>query len=797
MREINVNSSFAGTGNAWKRRKRQRIIRRCLAGAAAFVVMFGVVFAGVKWVGSMAPSSDVIEPNVDVTEPDSEDNQTLVQSEGSGEGGIQLLSAAADAFLDIRGAPMIITLPEGFGMGARRVVLTKQIDPNRARKNDEVRVIEDMLFDATQRVQLTLPSSSSDLAAFQARRETAIIQTAPVAKPLSKDVVIAGAQVTLDDSEGSWGEVLGGHDHSHDDATVSYIDTVIENTITEVVAIRSTRRVRLFRDALVRLEAESQLKDVLRDQGISEAETERVLTATLRHAERKNQDPKTFTSLPKGGLVALRIDSARPDANVLQLSLYTADRYLISLSQPGPGRFEESADPWFSDKLLEKASRALRARGSQGEVNLKDAVYSTALRNGLPSELVGELMVMLSRVQDLNRIATKKDRLRIILGESGRNTAPAGQILYASIKGPDIDFKCYVLRPQAKEAPYGCYDSKAPSGGRATPGGTLGGGFLIPVAGYPKTSGFGPRFHPILKKMVNHNGVDWAAPIGTPVQAVAAGKIVRANFSPSYGNIIYIDHPGGRQSRYAHLNKFSPGIAPGSRVEAGQLIGFVGTTGRSTGPHLHFELHVNGRPVDPLALGAAPASGAVEALVSQIIRVESAGDARAKNTRSSATGLGQFINSTWLRMMRTYRPDLAKHMSKAEMLELRFDPELSRTMVTNLARENEAFLRARGHAITPGRLYLAHFLGPSGANLALKSDQQATVLAVMGAGVVSANPFLKGRTVGWMTNWADRKMSRMGKGRSATTRVTPAAPRVEPAEVKRYKEGIKALLVGL
>ena len=806
MRKIDVNPSFAGSGNAWKRRKRQRIIRRSIAGAVAFALVFGVVFTGVKWVGSMPPSSDVVEAHADATEFDaegttefdSEDNQTLVQSEGSGEGGIQLRSAAADAFLDIRGAPMIIILGEGSGISSRRIILTKQIDPNRARQNDEVQLIEDMLFDATQRVQLTLPSSSSDLAAFQARRETGIIDTTPAATPLSTDAVAAGAQVTLDDSEGSWGEVLGGAENSDAAETVSYIETVIENTTTEVSAIRSTRRVLLFRDALVRLEVDSQLQDVLRDQGISEAETQRILSATLRRAERINQDPKTFTSLPKGGLVALRIDSARPDATVLQMSLYTTERYLISLSQPGPGRFEESADPWFSDRLLDKAGRALRARGPQGEVKLKDAIYSTALRNGLPSELVGELMVMLSRVQDLNRIATEKDRLRIVLAQSSRGTAPAGQILYASIKGPDIDFKCYVLRPQIKAAPYGCFDPTATTG-RAVGGargGALGGGFLIPVAG-TKTSSFGPRFHPILKKTVNHNGVDWAAPTGTPVKAVAAGKIVRANLSPSYGNIIYIDHPGGGQSRYAHLNKFAPGIAKGGRVEAGQLIGFVGTTGRSTGPHLHFELHLSGRPVDPLALGAARASGAVEALVAQIIRVESAGNARAKNTRSSATGLGQFINSTWLRMMRTYRPDLAKHMSKAEMLELRFDPELSRTMVTNLARENEAFLRARGHAITPGRLYLAHFLGPSGANVALKSNQQATVLAVMGAGVVGANPFLKGKTVSWMTNWADRKMSRTGKGRGAITRTSPAAPRVEPAEVKRYKTGIEALLATL
>ena len=240
------------------------------------------------------------------------------------------------------------------------------------------------------------------------------------------------------------------------------------------------------------------------------------------------------------------------------------------------------------------------------------------------------------------------------------------------------------------------------------------------------------------------------------------------------------------QSRYAHLDKFASGLKEGQSVEAGQLIGFVGTTGRSTGPHLHFEIIMNGTPVDPLTLGASQGGGgAVEALVNRIIQVESAGNARAKNTRSTATGLGQFIDSTWLRMMRTYRPDLVASLSRQELLDLRFDPGMSRTMVTNLARENEAFLRGRRHEITAGRLYLAHFLGPSGADVALRADPAATVLAVMGAGVVNANPFLHGKTIRDLTDWADRKMNSAPARSSVVT-----APRVVPAAVTAFKEAV-------
>ena len=784
MSEIEIDPSFAGSGKTWKRRRRARLLRRAGLAAGSFTLLI----SGGLFIWSLLSGGD------DFASSDEEgDGLTLVQSEDTAETGIVLAAAAAEAFLDIRGAPMIINLPEGSAMGARSVRLEHQVHPQRARKGDDVAVIDDSLFDATQRVQLTLPSSSADLAAFQARRETAIVDSSTLPPA---EAVEAGSQVVVDDDEGSWGQVVGG---DGGEVQVSYVETVIENTTTEALSLSALERSPLYRDSVTRLEKDSDLKTVLTEKGLAEDEVTRVLSYVARMAAEMDLSAETLSNLSAGGLVALRKEPKRNGAQLLQMSIYAPDRYLASVAQPGPGRFERSADPWFERNLLRKADIAVRNRGGQGQVKLKDAIYSTALRNGMSAELVGELMVMLSRVQDLDRIASEGDRLRLVLSNEGIGVAPAGQILYVALSGPTAEFECFVVRPSGGKAPFGCFDPNALGGGGGT--GLGGSNFVIPVAG-TKTSGFGPRHHPILNWTVNHNGVDWAAPTGTPIRATASGKITRANFSSSYGNIVYIDHPGGAHSRYAHLNAFADGIKLGTQVQAGQVIGYVGTTGRSTGPHLHFELHLGGSPVDPLALrGVAVAgggitsggaSGAVEALVNQIIRVESAGNARAKNTRSTATGLGQFIESTWLRMMRTYRPDLVASLGRAELLELRFDPALSRAMVTNLARENEAFLRSKGHAISPGRLYLAHFLGPSGANVALRADPNATVLEVMGAGVVNANPFLKGKTVAWMTDWSDRKMNRVGRGNTAVA--VTNAPAVTPAEVKRYKEGIGKLL---
>ena len=244
----------------------------------------------------------------------------------------------------------------------------------------------------------------------------------------------------------------------------------------------------------------------------------------------------------------------------------------------------------------------------------------------------------------------------------------------------------------------------------------------------------------------------------------------------------------------------APGIKTGGQVNTGDLIGFIGTTGRSTGPHLHFEVHVNGVPVDPFSLGGgggtAAASGgglaasdAVERLTDVIIHVESGGNAAARNPLSSATGLGQFIESTWLRMMRDYRPDLAANMSRQELLDLRLDPTLSREMVQNLARENESFLRSKGHQISAGRLYLAHFLGPSGADQALSAQDEQMVLAVMGQGVVGANPFLTNYTIADLKAWADRKM-----GATVAAGATVAVAPPIPPEVKVYMDIIDTIL---
>ena len=115
------------------------------------------------------------------------------------------------------------------------------------------------------------------------------------------------------------------------------------------------------------------------------------------------------------------------------------------------------------------------------------------------------------------------------------------------------------------------------------------------------------RFHPVLKKYRPHTGIDYAAPSGTPVRAVADGTVTLKGWKGAGGNTVYIKHPGKLQSGYLHLKSFAKGIAVGKRVSQGQVIGYVGSTGRSTGPHLDFRLWKNGTPINPLKVPQKPA----------------------------------------------------------------------------------------------------------------------------------------------------------------------------------------------
>lgn len=210
------------------------------------------------------------------------------------------------------------------------------------------------------------------------------------------------------------------------------------------------------------------------------------------------------------------------------------------------------------------------------------------------------------------------------------------------------------------------------------------------------------------------------------------------------------------------------------RSEANKILGDVLGLGGSPAPQTSstppWRAPSTARPEVEAGTGSAARPGG--SVVDSIIQAESAGNPTAKNPRSSAYGSGQFIDATWLDMVRRHKPELAQGRNNDEILSLRADPALSREMTALYAQDNGQILQRYGFEATPGNVYLAHFAGPGGAVRLLSADPSAPVANVLGRPAIEANPFLADMTVGDVQAWAGRK----GGGGA-----TPSAPAPAPA----------------
>jgi murein DD-endopeptidase MepM/ murein hydrolase activator NlpD len=294
-------------------------------------------------------------------------------------------------------------------------------------------------------------------------------------------------------------------------------------------------------------------------------------------------------------------------------------------------------------------------------------------------------------------------------------------------------------------------------------------------------------------------GVDWTAPAGTPVVAAFAGQVRKIETAGGRltANLLHDDKS---ITVYSGLSGLASGIEEGVTVRPGQKLGVLAPGASGAEPRLHFELLRKGRQVDPFGTYQAQIEkgGAIDGAVRRIIHIESANNCNAKNQLSTATGLGQFINSTWLRIIRDHRPDIHAKFSPQEILAMRTDCDLAFEMTTALTRENAAYLRSTGAPVTPGNLYLAHFLGPGGAAKALTSAGTSAVAMVMGEAVVNANPFLKGKSIEYLVNWAARKMEKGGSGKIALSGAPPETAVIRYANnpaFKQFKEAVSNLLL--
>ena len=233
-------------------------------------------------------------------------------------------------------------------------------------------------------------------------------------------------------------------------------------------------------------------------------------------------------------------------------------------------------------------------------------------RAGLGRPVGEQLQQIFNGSMDFSRGARKGDRFSVYYEvlEGDGEVLRSGRVLAAEI----------VYGGQVQQAMWFRHDGAQAQGSSVSRAGayysldgkSLTRGYIMPLENAKLTSGFAMRMNPVLNRMTAHQGVDYAAPPGTPVRAVANATVDFAGWQNGYGNVIFLDHGRGHVTVYAHLRSMA--VRQGERVSQGQYLGGVGATGWATGPHLHFEFRINGVHQDPVEITRnSPSGGAVAA----------------------------------------------------------------------------------------------------------------------------------------------------------------------------------------
>jgi murein DD-endopeptidase MepM/ murein hydrolase activator NlpD len=226
-------------------------------------------------------------------------------------------------------------------------------------------------------------------------------------------------------------------------------------------------------------------------------------------------------------------------------------------------------------------------------VRLYQSIYETGLRNNVPPAVIEELVRIYSYDVDFQRKVLPGDSFDVLYADDDPKEGGGNEVRYVSLTVGG-ETKKYYHYQTADDGTYDYYDETGKSAKK----------FLVrkPVPVGIMRSGFGERNHPLLHYMKTHTGVDWAAPFGTPIFAAGNGEIDEIGLKGGYGKYVRIRHANGYQTAYGHMTAFARGLDVGTHVRQGQIIGFVGSTGLSTGSHVHFEILINDRFVNPMTV---------------------------------------------------------------------------------------------------------------------------------------------------------------------------------------------------
>lgn len=243
--------------------------------------------------------------------------------------------------------------------------------------------------------------------------------------------------------------------------------------------------------------------------------------------------------------------------------------------------------------IAQELSKAADVQVRVAEGRIESSLFGATDRAGIPDAITMQMADILASRIDFMRDLRKDDTFRIIYETHSHDgvDSGAGRILALEFNNRDKTHEAVWFIHDDGRGSYYDFDGRS-----------LRGAFLRSALKFSRISStFGKRKHPIHGRWTNHNGVDYAAPTGTPIHATADGVVEFIGNQRGYGKTIILRHHGKYSTLYAHQSRFAKGLKKGARVNQGDLIGYVGATGWATGPHLHYEFRINNKPVDPLA----------------------------------------------------------------------------------------------------------------------------------------------------------------------------------------------------
>jgi murein DD-endopeptidase MepM/ murein hydrolase activator NlpD len=343
-------------------------------------------------------------------------------------------------------------------------------------------------------------------------------------------------------------------------------------------------------DVRIKINRGENFVDALKRAGVSAEDANRAAYAFGEHQNLRRLLPGQELALTLGWqnqtLFELAAAHAEPQAQLLSLEFRADAENRVLLHRAADGGM-----------LAEKKTVPLTTRVMSIAGQINGSLYLSAKHVGAPDEVIANLADAFSYDVDFQREIFGGDEFEAIFEvryDDRGMMVSAGDILYARLKwrGRSREKGYYRFSEDGERSDF--YDATGQSAKRLL--------MKTPIDGARLSSGFGTRKHPILGYARAHKGVDFAAPRGTPIKAAGDGTVLRANRYGSFGNYLKIRHANGYETAYAHLNGFARGIRAGSRVRQGDIVAYVGTTGRSTGPHLHYEVHMNGTAVNPQRL---------------------------------------------------------------------------------------------------------------------------------------------------------------------------------------------------